>query len=433
MINSAVLGLYSLSLVIFTCWLRFGEQHPLRLLFAIPNKKSRPSQSLLSRVLFGRKRSNDERQIIKEQVSTVIFRHSIFRKHPFEPSSLGIARGLVAFYVNIVFVVYAIDLYFSITTTSATVFTTQTTMVATEMALSIDALVARASLLRNYSFSEGMAFFIATSSTTEDALSDLAISFSAFDGTNSARNCTSDSEGGIIEISTSSNSTISVWVMNTHNPTSGWEEVAAKLSLPYFLLPNSSVTGSTYPFKYITPSLTWISYVIANPQTAVSLSNTTSLKLDASFPTLMAQMYMPVEEFISPTISTTIFNVLSKAGGLFASGNGFFILIFGRSIWAVIVGGRPLSPFGIFGWIPSVKRNIHLHYPHLQSDCERGGMASFVEEVGMNVGIVTYRPAPVNVTTSNEQSDCEVEETESDNIETAELMPLGAVVPILQH
>lgn len=34
-----------------------------------------------------------------------------------------------------------------------------------------------------------------------------------------------------------------------------------------------------------------------------------------------------------------------------------------------------------------MRQNIRRHYPLLQSDCEKGGMASFVEEVGMNVGI----------------------------------------------
>ncbi|KAE9407221.1 hypothetical protein BT96DRAFT_914811 [Gymnopus androsaceus JB14] len=372
--------LYTLSLVFFICWLRFREQHPLRLLFAIPNKTPRPNQSPLSRVLLGRKRSDDERQIIKEQVSTVIFRHTIFRKHPFEPSSLGIVRGL------------------EINTTSNSLFTTQTTMVATENT----ADTTSGNIMAGYG--RGMVFFIAMSSTTQDALSDLAISvdgsdvpcspqFSVFSGTSSARNCTSDSEVGIIEISTSSNSTISVWVMNSDTSTSGWEETAASLSPPYFLLPNRIVTGSTYLSEYIitnNSSITWVSYVIANPQT-VSLSNTTSLKLDASLPTLRSQMYMPVEEFTSSTTLTAILSALSKAGGLFASANGFFVLLFGRSVWAVIAGGRPLSPFGIFGWIPSVKRNIHLHYPLLQSECEKGGMASFVEEVGMNVGIVTHR------------------------------------------
>lgn len=57
----------------------------------------------------------------------------------------------------------------------------------------------------------------------------------------------------------------------------------------------------------------------------------------------------------------------------------------------MLVGGRPITPFGIFSNFTWYRASIHEHYPRLQSDCENKGMAGFLEEVAMDVGIVEHK------------------------------------------
>lgn len=113
------------------------------------------------------------------------------------------------------------------------------------------------------------------------------------------------------------------------------------------------------------------------------------------------------EEIISTSIAGAALQIISTVGGVYVVVNGIFFFIFGRSLLAVIIGtnlqssvhhvcryaelpegGRPLSPFGLSSLFPSFKKAISDAYPDMQQDLKSKGMARFVHEVAMDVGVV---------------------------------------------
>jgi hypothetical protein len=57
---------------------------------------------------------------------------------------------------------------------------------------------------------------------------------------------------------------------------------------------------------------------------------------------------------------------------------------------AVREGGKLISPFGLIALAmrSHLRKMIHAQYPYLQSDCESGGLASYVKDVAMDIDIV---------------------------------------------
>lgn len=52
-------------------------------------------------------------------------------------------------------------------------------------------------------------------------------------------------------------------------------------------------------------------------------------------------------------------------------------------------GGKPISPFGVAKRFKSFRNAINKEYPRLKDDIEGGGMASYIEEVGMDADVIT--------------------------------------------
>lgn len=122
-------------------------------------------------------------------------------------------------------------------------------------------------------------------------------------------------------------------------------------------------------------------------------------------------VYITIKDFTGPSAFAIAATVFSSIGGIFGFVEIVYATVFGRTIMAIIMGesshcscnadrqshhrangsgSRPISPFGFLGIFARqrIKRMIREEFPRLQDDCERGGMAAYIKEIGIDVGFL---------------------------------------------
>lgn len=140
---------------------------------------------------------------------------------------------------------------------------------------------------------------------------------------------------------------------------------------------------------------------------------------------------MVQKDLSGPSAFRLVVGVLSTIGGIFTFVDTIYAFVFGTTIVAIItgmycactiftpcahtimipakLGSKPISPFGLLGIFASQKimRMVGEQFPELRKDCERGGMASYIREVGINVGFVDDDIAHPSSGTASPDADLE--------------------------
>ncbi|KDQ52506.1 hypothetical protein JAAARDRAFT_477922 [Jaapia argillacea MUCL 33604] len=81
---------------------------------------------------------------------------------------------------------------------------------------------------------------------------------------------------------------------------------------------------------------------------------------------------------------------LASVGGVFTVVDGIFAMLFGTTLFTLILGTKHISPFGSLGILvrEKLRRAIQEQYPALQSELQGGGMATFLRDVSVDLRIL---------------------------------------------
>ncbi|EIM89040.1 uncharacterized protein STEHIDRAFT_154732 [Stereum hirsutum FP-91666 SS1] len=420
-------GLYVIYLFTMSCRNWKIDGHPFRRFFATQTTLSspRPRGSAPLRWIAGRRRSEEEKHAVKQKCTQAFFRYSLFRKHPFEPALLGIVRGLVAMWATLGLLGYLVFLIYQQQTTASSTSTINRSLVSID-ASGWDETIKQWVYL-GYDVSD---IFVETTSSELEGkitiqLNGVSKPPNDCNGTTANWSLPPYSTIDCLYLSYIGNEPLSVWILGSIG---GKQDevfpVARNYTSPFTLQPNTHVVGSVTVTKREYGKTKWFAYTprTNSPDISTFASNTSSMNLNTSLPA--STEWIISEEIVHTSIAGEALKIISTIGGIHVVVNGIFFVIFGRSLLAVLFGGKPLSPFGVSGLFPSFRDRIHKHYPVMEDDLKAGGMASFVEEVAMDIGVLRVPKRRPNVQSSSEA-------TVSNN--SAEMQPLRVPGEVIER
>ncbi|KDQ64092.1 hypothetical protein JAAARDRAFT_52085 [Jaapia argillacea MUCL 33604] len=85
---------------------------------------------------------------------------------------------------------------------------------------------------------------------------------------------------------------------------------------------------------------------------------------------------------------------LATVGGFFTIVDGTFAILFGITLFSVILGSKAISPFGALGLFmrQKLRRAIRDQYPALRGQIQEGGMATFLHDFAVDIDILDDDP-----------------------------------------
>ncbi|KDQ53295.1 hypothetical protein JAAARDRAFT_432011 [Jaapia argillacea MUCL 33604] len=81
---------------------------------------------------------------------------------------------------------------------------------------------------------------------------------------------------------------------------------------------------------------------------------------------------------------------LASIGGLLTIIEGGFAMLFGMTLFQVLLGSKVISPFGALGIMmrEKLRRALHEQYPALRRQMQEGGIATFLSDVAVDLRIL---------------------------------------------
>ncbi|KZP28695.1 hypothetical protein FIBSPDRAFT_1039439 [Athelia psychrophila] len=348
--------------------------------------------------LFGAPRTPTERAAMISHCTDYIFRHSLFRKHGFEPATWAIFRGTVAVYSCLGLVAFSAYAALSEVQLRNTLTVHETLYMATDYATWLDYHnLSVASLLVVPPSMPHLGHFMKVkpkqnpppmlSSTTGQEWPSPTRGFWTTDII-STFNITWTGEYSLV-----------TWVTTADcdsgpSCTGNFNSTQVNSTNPVVLAPfqqyHISLIGIAYYFPECEFTL-WIPDIVTSVD-GVSGFNTSMAMF--SFNAYYQQQIL-IRDFTPPSIVASVARVLSTIGGTLTAINGLFALVFGRTIMAILFGTRIVSPFGLLGMVTRnrFKRLIHEQYPRMQEDIDHGGMAAYISEVAIDAALMNVPPA----------------------------------------
>ncbi|KZP25073.1 hypothetical protein FIBSPDRAFT_929611 [Athelia psychrophila] len=398
-----------------------------------PDYPPPPSSGTQRKVfLIGRRRTLTERAAVSNHCTSYIFQSSVFRKHPFEPTGWAIFRGIIAVYCFAGLLVFAAYTGYSGGETYANAGVTIQETILPKAQEALSNLLASGPYL-----SVAILYPISQSIPSDISVSGYAIGSRVVPVTSTfGPSDTANSQYWIADeyrwidstsfnVSWSGDVTLYTWatVANGDGPTNSSQAIYS----PGFLLE---------PFQEYDIALTIISYkmndfswIFLEPyvRSAVA-SGSNKTVANFSYSSWM-QIQIRQRDLITPSAPALFAQALSAIGGIYASVDVLFALIFGRTVLAILFGSKIISPFGVLGIVTRdrLRHLINEQYPRLQEDIERGGMAAYVSEVAIDPGLVpNSTSAHIRARAASTQAQAS---HAGDDAEGAGLIPLRSMEP----
>ncbi|KZP15327.1 hypothetical protein FIBSPDRAFT_1048252 [Athelia psychrophila] len=337
----------------------------------------------------GRQRTDTERSAITDPCASYIFQRSVFRKHAFEPTGWAIFRGIIAVYFCVGLLGFAAYTGYSEGETYAN------GGAAIQETILPKATVA-SNLISNDLTSLSVALFSPPSQLIPP---DLMVSANWVTGDLEIENTANGSQFWIAYVDTYP------WIENNDFNVSWsgdvtldiWVTVAIEDASPDSKQVGYSPGFTLFPSKEYVIALTIISYEMSGfwwlflEPNIFSVVDSESTNTTARLTCSWQNQKRITHRILTPPSGLMLFaQALSAIGGLYASIDGVYAFVFGRTMLAILFGSKIISPFGLLGILTRnrLRRLINEQYPHMQEDIKRGGMAAYVSEVAIDPGLV---------------------------------------------
>ncbi|KZP14821.1 hypothetical protein FIBSPDRAFT_1048594 [Athelia psychrophila] len=336
--------------------------------------------------LFGTQRTPTERAAVVRHCADYIFRHSVFRKHAFEPTAWVIFRGIIAVYSCVGLVAFsAYSGYIEFQVYSDRGYTVNDVILGPTQCADAARNINITSVIAATMTSMGAVNFLPQTLRLSPETYYVAGGPGSWSGYSDYRYPPAG-----FEISWTGNDSLLTWVTKANFIIGDIAHIASlqvNLTSPLILAPFKQYTISLSMMRYKVDELSFISY---HPDVITSMDSASGSNTSATFSFNNFCQAVIQRQLTLPSSFSATAHVFSTVGGIIASVDGIFALIFGRTIVAIIVGTRFVSPFGLLGLVTRnrFKRLIHEQYPHMQEDIDRGGMVAYISEVAIDAALI---------------------------------------------
>ncbi|KAF7986274.1 hypothetical protein HWV62_35198 [Athelia sp. TMB] len=388
-------------------------------------------------VLFSGRREEGDRNELVMHCKHYIFRHSYFRKHSFEPTLLAIVRGSALAFACIGLTVFSIYSGFdqqesynagsrSIQETTIPLLTAalnqKQTHSPTLSVTSVAPLDPSASIPGDFLVAEinGIKLDLLTNKTgtnsqvwycppTLDIDSAKGIcDFYPFHSWYADGNDTSIPLDMGFNISWSGPTTMVIWP--TVSQGIAWiNSIQVNHTAPLVLRPNKQYNILLTITSYQHGNLNWLSFnsgafqmqyasfcSLISKTDIIDFVDTTGTGVTSAAFSFSPYQYTVVhQQFSSQSVIVLVIGILASIGGIYASLDAGYAIVFGRTMISNVMGSKPISPFGLFGIFAHnyLQGKISHHFPAMKGDLElegkERGLPAYLDEVAIDTGYLT--------------------------------------------